>query len=841
MSILDRLGLAPKRRQGLPNNIGENKKKEQEEAAYKKTVWIRVGIFLAFIALLVYFLPQTGFRYSVNYTVGEPWRADNLTAPFTYALMKSPAELEQERQAVRENTPPIFHADEEAYAESDAELQQIFDDLQPVLESWMQWRGALEQGSGTSEADSLRFFQELRDSPLELSDQSLELLLENYRSVRSDGRPTVQYVGHRLRNELQTLLSALLNNGMIDRSKETIQSEEITLRDLEQRTERNVSTDQIRDPEEAREYISRRLSQRFDSAATQTGMELFEKVVQPNWVYSEEDTEARLAEALDEISTTKGAVAQGQVIVRRGDIVTEETVNMLRSLAEARADTATTLERWLRFGGEVILLILASLFFLFYLYLYRKNIFENSAMFLLVFLVLGIIVLASGSTYSLDNISPYMVPVAIAPLILTIIFDSRVGLLATITLAIITAIFHDNHFEYLIATIMACSFGVYSVRDINKRTQFFVTTPFVVFMGYVLVIAGFSLTRFGGWESFMNHLIFISINSVFILFTYPLILFFEKTFNVTTDFTLLELADTNLPLLKELMNQAPGTFHHSLQVANMAESAASAIGANALLCRVGALYHDIGKMNKPGYFIENQTGYNEHDKLKPRMSALVIKAHVSDGIKMAREHDLPETLITFIRTHHGTSLIRYFYDKAQKNSTQEGEVREEDFRYDGPIPETRETGILLLADGVEAASRSMKDPTYSKLENLIQRMFDDHIQEGQLDRCPITFQELDIVKRTFLNILLGVYHSRIEYPDDDKKEGGSKKDGKKKQTSGSGDRKAKQKKSADSESSSEKPDQKAAKKPSPAEPAADSQHESENDSDNNPENDPKAN
>jgi cyclic-di-AMP phosphodiesterase PgpH len=216
------------------------------------------------------------------------------------------------------------------------------------------------------------------------------------------------------------------------------------------------------------------------------------------------------------------------------------------------------------------------------------------------------------------------------------------------------------------------------------------------------------------------------------------------------------------------MNKAPGTFHHSLQVANLAESGAAAIGANALLCRVGALYHDIGKMNKPGYFIENQTGKNEHDKLKPRMSALIIKAHVSDGVKMAEENDLPEKIIEFIRTHHGTSLIRFFYDRAQKLSDNDTEVREEDFRYDGPIPGTKETGILLLADSIEAASRSMKDPTYNKLENLINRMVDDHVYDGQLNHCPLTFDQLDTIKKTFLNILIGVYHSRVEYPEEKK-------------------------------------------------------------------------
>jgi cyclic-di-AMP phosphodiesterase PgpH len=767
MGILEKFGLAPKKKDGVPN-IGEKKKKEQEDAANKKKFYLRWIIFLGFLAILIYALPQTSFRQVSNYTVGEPWRADDLTAPFTFALQKSDTELEEERDQVRESTPAIFHLDENAMFTLENRIDSLFMAIQPVLDSYVQWERAKQDPNISAENDSIRFSEELAESGVDLDDPTWDTLLENYAGVQINNRPAWEYIGNQIRSDLNQVSTRILNSGLINVSKDDISSTDITLRNLGERTERTVSLGNVRDLQEARSFARNYFSQQYDEEFEPVAQEFFNRVIIPNWMFSSSDTQSRLDEALAEISTTKGAVVQGEVIVRRGDIVTEERANILRSLAEARADTATELERWSRFSGEVLILIITSLFFLFYLYLYRNRIYENNSMFLLVFLVLGIVILASGIIYDFEDFSAYIIPIAIAPLILTIIFDSRVGILSAVTLAIVTAVFHDNNFEYLVATILACSFGVFSVRDINKRTQFFVTTPFVVFIGYLLVMTGFSLTRYTGWDLFSDNLIFIAINSIFILFTYPLILIFEKTFNITTDFTLLELADTNLPLLKDLMNKAPGTFHHSLQVANMAESAASAIGANALLCRVGAFYHDIGKMNKPGYFIENQTGHNEHDKLKPRMSALVIKAHVSDGVKMAEENDLPIAIIDFIRTHHGTSLIRYFYSRAQKNAENESEVREEDFRYDGPLPDTRETGILLLADGIEAASRSMKDPTYNKLENLIDRMVDDHVHDGQLNHCPLTFDQLDTIKKTFLNILVGVYHSRVEYPDKEK-------------------------------------------------------------------------
>lgn len=769
MSILKKLGLAPKRRKGAPN-IGENRKKEQLEAAQKKNLYLRVAIFIVFMAVVLWFLPQTGLRQSLNYTMHEPWRNDNLTAPFTYALLKSPEQIQQEQTDIRQSTPPIFHDSPEAVQRMEQAVESTFQTLQPVLDSWIQWQQSREEQTGSRSTDSLRFAQELELSGTDLSDNALNHLLENYREVSESGDPMGTFIGEMIRADLLRLIDRLADRGVINRDKDQIESDEIALRNLSEQTEQLVSVNQTMDMEEATEWVRSQLAQRFDPATSRLALDLFLPILEPVWIYSEEDSEQQLQDALANISPTQGAVAQGQMIIRRGDIVDEEVSNMLRSLATARAGNATTLERWFRFLGEGLILLVTTLFFLFYLFLYRRKIFDTSSMFLLVFLVLGIVVIASGVIYQLDDVSPYLVPVAIAPLILTIIFDSRVGLLSTITLAIITATYHDYQADYLIATIIACSYGVFSVRDINKRTQFFVTTPLVVFIGYLLVISGFALSRYGGWETWTNQLTWVSINSIFILFTYPLILFFEKTFNVTTDFTLLELSDTNLPLLKELMTKAPGTFHHSLQVANLAESAASAIGANALLARTGALYHDIGKMNKPGYFIENQTGLNEHDKLKPRMSALVIKAHVSDGVKMAKDRGLPDTLIEFIQTHHGSSIIRFFYEKAKSEAEQETEVREEDFRYDGPIPFSRETGVLMLADSTEAASRAMKDPTYSKLENLIQRIVDGHLQEGQLDHCPLTLQEIDIIKKSFLKILLGVYHSRIEYPDQESEE-----------------------------------------------------------------------
>jgi len=776
MSLLENLGLAPKKSEGAPN-IGKKKKEEQKKAQVKRNRIYRGLIFGGFLIIVIAMIPESTFQPVASYAVGEPWRTDDLTAPFTFSLNKTEAELEQEKQAIRESTAPIFHHNHNARISIESKLDSLYRSIQPVLDLYLQWQLAKEDELDTAQNDSIRYFQEKNFAAADFDEQAWNTLTSNYVNIRMQGDTQRSSVINEIRNELDILLNDLLNEGIIDLRKSEIESDEITIRNVRDRTERTINVANTRDLPEAREYARYHLSRQFLPDVASAALQLFNQVVQPNWVFSESDTERILEENLANISRTKGAVAQGQVIIRRGDIVTPEKANILRSLAQARATSASETERWLRYSGDVIIIVISALLFLFYLFLYRKSIFNNPAMFLLVFLTLLIVCIASALVYTFDDISSFIVPIAVAPIILTIIFDSRVGLMATVTLAIITALIHDNNFDYLVATITACSLGIFSVRDIKKRSQFFFTTPGIVFITYLLVIGGFALSRFSGWEKFLDDTMFIAINSVFILFTYPLILLFEKTFKITTDFTLLELSDTNLPLLKDLMTKAPGSFHHSLQVANLAESAASAIGANSLLCRVGALYHDIGKMVKPSYFIENQTEGNEHDKLKAKMSALVIKAHVSDGVKIAKKHNLPEVVIDFIKTHHGTSLIRFFYDKAQKNTANESEIPEEDFRYDGPVPFTKEQGILLLADGVEAASRAMKDPSYTKLESLITRMADDHISAGQLSNCPLTFRQIQIIKESFLSILVGVYHSRIEYPDD--KKDSSKKENKK--------------------------------------------------------------
>ena len=774
MNMFNKFGLGTKKQQTLPFK-GEKLKKEEEAYSLKKNPYIRWTIFGIFILISILSLPRSEVRTTTNYTTGQPWRADDLTAPFTFAINKTPVEIEQERTEIQEQIPPVFVVDNTAQVSIQSEIDSIYIDTESLLQAYHLWQVSVANNNPTALEDSVRFSNELQNASLGLTDPSLDLLMQSYHQVAGDAvNLTVKqvfanpgFVGNKIKNTLIALLNSLLNQGIVDVNKSMVGYDVFTLLNISASTEQPMNIARVRDLREANEYSLVQLNARLNAEETRLAVEIYNKVMKANYLNSPTRHQQRINEAIANISPTKGAIAQGQVIVRRGDIVTEEIANTLQSLDAARTLNASTFERYLRLLGGIILVVVISFVFYIYLHLYRRKIFEDNAQFLLVFLIMSLITAPAGALLYFDLVHPLIIPIAIAPIILTIIFDSRVGIIASLTLASLIGLVHGYDFEYTISSIVACSMGVFSVRDIRDRSQFFFGTPSIVWGTFLLTLGAFSLAKMDSLDVMTNYLFYITISSLLILFTYPLILLIEKLFDVVTDFTLLELGDTNQPLLKELMNKAPGTFHHSMHVANLAESAASAIGAKALLSRVGALYHDIGKILKPEYYVENQSsGVNEHDKLKPQMSAMIIKAHVSEGIKIAQEAGLPNKLIDFISTHHGTSVIRYFFEKAKDNDSMKEMTAEEKFRYDGPLPTTKETGILLLADGIEAASRAMKNPTYPRLENLVNRMVDERVKEGQLGHCPLTFRDLQLIKEAFMNVLMGIYHHRVEYPED---------------------------------------------------------------------------
>lgn len=765
MGFLETIGLGRKRR-----GAGYLSDKRRDDGATMRThPYLKAAILAVFFLGLVVFYPGGFFQKSV-YRVGETWRGEDLIAPFTFSLLKSDAEIRAEIDEITANVLPIFYQQPAAMQVSQTRLDSVFASLTPVLDAYLQYRISARTGDNElMMADSMAYLEALQGSGLGFDDRSWAVLLQNHAALgiaeRMNQSTGQRFLGVDVRIRTEVLLDELYSDGILDVAKPTLTGPAVVVRNPRDRVQRTVAVSQLRDLPDVRDFAQYSFSRSLTDDATHVGQQLLEMVVVPNIRYNEAETRARIAELTDAISPTKGAVPVGELIIRRGDLITAQTLTVLESLAAAREESVSDVDRWRRVAGNLLVLVSIFLTYLLYLYLYRNPIFDSNPMLLLVLLANALIVGTAFLLARTEVLSHYMVPIAIAPIILTIIFDSRVGLMTTTTLALAIGFVNGNDYEFVVAAVTAGSMAVYSVRDVKNRNQFFFTTPALVFGSFALVTLGFTLLKSDAWGLWGDTLLHAAGGSVLIWLTYPLILLFEKLFKVTTDVTLLELNDHNHPLLKDLMNLAPGTFQHSLQVAGLSEAAASAIGANSLLCRVGALYHDVGKVDRPEYFVENQMGgSNEHDKLKPRMSVLVIKNHVSQGVKLAEEHNLPDIIIDFIRTHHGTSVIRFFHDKAKNLADDDDEVREEDYRYDGPLPHSKETGILLLADGVEAAARAMSEPNYQKLENLVNRMVDERFSEGQLNNCPLTFQDIRIIKETFRNVLVGVYHQRIKYP-----------------------------------------------------------------------------
>ena len=782
MGLLERLGLS--RKQGLrPRRIGLQLSKKKQKPGRRLTrdeILARVGIFATLLVLTILMFPNSElYLEGRQVQPGDVWQGTDVRAPFKFPVYKSEEQLAAERDSIRYEEPPIFtrvpDAQEQTAAAIDS-LEQRFDQLFETYVDWQQNRAAGE--SEAAAQDSTAFFEQLDGLPVELSPSQREKLLASYAVPSGPGVPSRTRSGppldELLLSTVRQISERLLPFGVLDVDADSIRTPQITVVNEDERTEVLIPKQDVYGfsgaLNTARNELEVRFPNRPDTVAI--GVSIFREVLQPSLEYLEEESEARWREAEKGISRTTGVVQEGEAIVRRGDRVTEEVQRQLRSLSRIRAEQQGNIGPLRILFGEVLLSVAAFLIFFLYLYLMRRQVFYETRYLLLIGLMFAAIIGFFGVAVRLPAAADLAVPVGLASILLTVIFDSRVGMFGTITLACIGGLVFGYDFEFTFATIFAGMLAVFSVRDIKNRSQIIISAA-IVFGAYVVIIGAYLMLRAGGSERFLSELSLVGINSILLLLAYPLLWIFERTFGVTTDLTLLELSDTNRPLLKELSLRAPGTFNHVLQVANLAEAAADAIGANALQARIGALYHDIGKMLKPEYYIENQQpGENPHDRVTPYMSALIIASHVKDGLELGREYNLPEVVLNFIPTHHGTTLMEFFYRKAKElRGPEDPPVDEMEFRYPGPRPQTNEQGIVMLADSVEAASRSLDKPTPKRLEGLVDAIFRARTEDGQLDGCALTFADLDLIKETFLSILNGIYHFRVKYPDQDKATG----------------------------------------------------------------------
>ncbi|MDO7173679.1 HD family phosphohydrolase [Mariniflexile sp. AS56] len=663
-------------------------------------------LFVCTTFLIVYLFPKSG-KFKYNFEKGKPWQSENLYAPFNFAIKKSDAEIASEKQVLVDNSILYFDIDNAVKTKVNELYKQQFRTVFP---------------------DSI-------------SKRTLNSLYK---------------VGNEIISEFYAF-------GVLNESYNFSEDRGIAILDERVKKQDGFFSDLIK--QDAVTPVINKVLQKHNLTAYKTNFaSLFFDLITPNLTFDKSFTEKALQEELNKIAYARGSVEKATLIISKGEVIEGDKYQTLKSLQSEYESQIWSKSNynWIIFA-YTILVALALLMLLLFLRKYRVVVFENNTKVTFIFFNIFLMIFITTLVVNYNSKFIYVVPICILPLIFKAFFDARLGLFAHVITVLLLGFIVPNSYEYMFLQIIAGIVTILTVSELYKRANLFISVGQITVI-YIVAYFAFFVIHEGSvetikWEMF----IWFVLSGLATLFVQPLIYAYEKIFGLVSDVSLLELSDTNSKLLKELSNKAPGTFHHSLNVANLAEASANEIGANAMLVRVGALYHDIGKMKNPTYFTENQsTGINPHDELSSRESARIITGHVIDGIEIAKKYNLPDRVIDFIRTHHGTSVVYYFYMQEKKDFE---DVDKADFSYPGPKPFSKETAILMMCDSVEAASKSLKDPTSTKIDAFVENIIDKQIEGGQFLNANITFKEIQSIKKVLKHKLANIYHLRIEYPE----------------------------------------------------------------------------
>ncbi len=724
---------------------------------------LRVVIAVSLVVLLALMFPH-GEEIDVDYKVGAVWAQKDLIAPFSFALLRDEREYENDVEKAKQSVYSVFERDGSVEKRRLEELNSMWARMDSALDLRALMKRSQRRHLPSHSRDSASFLLFSTRLEIPLNDAEWETLqgLKTSRSLT------------KLKGVLAELFQTFYSVGVLDLPKINLPRSDIALRKGAQ--EEIVPKARMYDRNDVKELLDHRLSTiyRSDPRVLAIGYKIGVTLCEPDILFNAAATKQATEAAVNTVPRTSGFVQENERIVSKHERITPETKLKLESLARARAEQGSKNDYRLQRIGIGLHVVIVVMLFGIYLFLFRKRIFWNNRRLALIALLIVLEGFFAYVTRELDVNAPIelLILVPAASMLLTIIFDSRVGFYGTVIIALLVAAIRGNDYTIVLTSIVGGALAVYTVRDMRNRSQIFRSLGFI-FLGYALSITALGVERFVAVNVVAEQLMYGLANAIMSpVLTYGLLIFFERVFKVTTDLTLMELSHFSHPLLRRLSEQAPGTYHHSLAIATLAEAAASAIGANEVLARVGALFHDIGKLVKPMYFVENQKGSrNRHDKLTPRMSSLIISAHVKEGVNLGEEYDLPQEVLDFIPMHHGTTRIEYFFSKAielashSEDETKIEEINEQDYRYPGPKPQTRETGILMLADTVEATTRTLDDPSPQKLETVIDEMVRKRFEEGELDECPLTLKDLTKIKAAFLSVLVGAHHTRVKYPE----------------------------------------------------------------------------
>lgn len=678
-----------------------------------RKIWDEIyknGLFLISIVAIILLLPSTSLD-PFQYEIGKPWQNDLLTAPYDFPIYKTANELSIERKEIETSA---------SYFEYDSVIV-------------------------TNEINNLT---------------TLENKLRKEYTISTQDSLALKYIKGKLKD--------LYGSGIIsvkDYKIATAYEDSSIMLKYEKYT-LPYAVSKLNTPSSAMADIRKNFPKNID--ANWLFIWKIDSYIVPNVVYDATTTNMIKTERINNIAISEGMIQAGERIIDRGDIVTDEKAKVLDSLTKEK-DTKqgqTFNERSkLLIGRSLIILCLMALFYS-YLRLFRKNLYQSKRVITLLLLMISTFCIGTSLiiTYSSPSLV-YIIPYALIPIIVSTFFDTRTALYANYITIFISSLVVPTPFEFVLLQATAGMVTISSLRDLSQRSQLF-RTVIIIFFTYCFFFLGYGLTSDS--SIFTNHWIkflYFFINGILLLFAYPFIYIIEQIFGFISNVRLVELSDINTPLIRKLSETAPGTFQHSMQVSNLAAEISNKIGGNPLLARAGALYHDIGKINNPAFFIENQAkGINPHDKLNVEESSIIITNHVKDGVKTAKEYGLPKSIIEFIETHHGKSVTRYFYNK-YVNEHPDEEVDINRFSYIGPNPYTKEQAIVMMCDAVEAASRSLPEYNDDTINNLVDKIVDTQINEHHLDRAPITLKQVSEAKDILKEKLKNIYHTRIAYPE----------------------------------------------------------------------------
>lgn len=692
----------------------------------KKSICLGI-LFGLSIAIVTYLLPREGkFRY--EYQKGRPWMHDVLIAPMDFPVYKTEAELNRERDSALVSFIPYFDYDTSL--------------INYQLDNFNSYFNEMRLGNAGTED--------------ELSPSDYEMI----------------------RMELASTINEVYETGIYERNEftENLHSKDESIMLVKGNVAEKVRLNDLFTHKEAYEFVRNKRLEIQNEISDNVNMNIFGFLsalslgdfIQPNISYNEARSNAERNNILKDISLTRGMIQEGELIISKGELVNNYRFRVLESFRQEYGERIGVYNSWLFIFGQILIVSACFLILFLFLYNFRREVLDSFLKTLFILILLLVFVALARIVIVLQGISVYLVPFALIPIIIRTFYDPRLALFILMVTLMITGFIVPNSFEFIFLNFLGSVVVIFTLTNTYRRGKLFFSAS-MVFLTFSLVYFGIGIIQEGDVSEidWSNYAWFAG-NSVLLLLSYPLIYIFEKTFGFLSEATIFELCDTNQPLLRQLAEEAPGSFQHSMQVANLAEEAARAVGANPLLVRAGALYHDIGKVSGSEYFTENQPEqFNPHDKLEPEKSAEIIIGHIKKGLDLAKKFNLPQQIIDFIRTHQGTTKAYYFY-RQYKSMYPARDIDLSEFTYPGPKPFTKEQAILMMADAVEASSRSLKEYSEEKIRSLVDSIIDNQMEEGQFTLAPITFRDISQIKASFVSRLNTIYHARIAYPEKEK-------------------------------------------------------------------------